>query len=241
MAQLTFLRAAKNPRTAALFAKETAKAGLDRLGVILWSSSQARRGELARRDRLRAAGPGRWFIDEERQLVRTLAELIVPASDESPGAQDIEIIEPLEKLVASSPQRRVLYGRGLLAFDAIARHEHGTAFADLPKEEQTRLASDLDRRREAVRDRSSVSNGVRSLLRILRYQKSGEYAAVELWPTLISDVTDVFYTNPMSWMWLGYDGPPMPRGYPDVTALTDTQRAPQDAAAPPKPDVAESA
>jgi hypothetical protein len=45
----------------------------------------------------------------------------------------------------------------------------------------------------------------------------------------------------MSWMWLGYDGPPMPRGYPDVTALTDTQRAPQDAAAPPKPDVAESA
>ncbi len=228
MSQFPILRAAKNPRTAALLAKETAKAGLDRLGVILWSSSQARRVELARRDRLRAAAPGRWFVDEERRLVRTLAELIVPSSDESPGAEDVEIVEPLQKLVAGSPQRRALYGRGLLAFDAIARHERGTAFADLPKEEQTRLARDLDRRREAMRDRSSVGSGVRSLLRILGYQKSGAFAAIELWPTLITDVTDVFYTNPMSWMWLGYDGPPMPRGYPDVTAPT-------------KPDVAESA
>jgi hypothetical protein len=241
MVQFTVQRAAKSPRAAArLLIKETAKAGLDRLGTILWSSSQARRGELARRDTLRAALRGRWFVDEERRLVRALAELVVPSTEEGPGAGDLEIVEPLEALVVGSPQRRTLYGRGLLAFDDLGRHEHGAAFADLPTDEQARLVRDLDRRREEMRDRRSVGNGLRSLWRILRYQRSGAFAAIELWPTLIADVTEVFYTSPLSWMWLGYDGPPMPRGYSDVTATADTKRTPEDMAVPAKSNAAGS-
>jgi electron transfer flavoprotein beta subunit len=34
---------------------------------------------------------------------------------------------------------------------------------------------------------------------------------------LVDDVFQAFYTNEVSWVWLGYDGPPMPDGYPNLS------------------------
>lgn len=40
-----------------------------------------------------------------------------------------------------------------------------------------------------------------------------EEETIRLFPILVKDVKQVFYTSQISWDWPGYDGPPMPNGY----------------------------
>src|SRR5262245_19019540 len=206
-------------------AKDTARDGLQRIGTSLWSSAQTRRAELARRNELRNGATGQWFTDEERKLVLELADLIVPATEGSPGAKDVGIVERLGELVAGSPPRQRLYGRGLVAFDELARRVHGVAFADLQKDQQVELAKRIEQLEATGRGGPSAAHKLKSLLKILQYQRSGTFAAIELWRMSITDVTALFYTSPESWKWLGYDGPPMPRGYPDLNGPPQAERA----------------
>ncbi|HXG04670.1 MAG TPA: hypothetical protein VNO23_14790, partial [Candidatus Binatia bacterium] len=42
--------------------------------------------------------------------------------------------------------------------------------------------------------------------------------AARLFPVLCADAFAAYYATPRVWRWLGYDGPPMPEGYPSLTA-----------------------
>jgi hypothetical protein len=41
-----------------------------------------------------------------------------------------------------------------------------------------------------------------------------------LYPVIRNDCIQIFYTSQVSWVWLGYDGPPMEKGYSNLIQPT---------------------
>jgi len=175
--------------------------------------------ELARRDRERPREGPQWFTADESALVEVLAHLIVPSDEGSPGAEQMDVlgrsaVETLDRLVAASPRRQALYARGLLALDRLAKDEYKSTFVALSQENQVHLLQFVDRRHQEWSKPISITAKLKTKIAILYHKWSGLFPATELFPTLVQDVLQAFYTNRVSWAWLDYDGPPMPEGYP---------------------------
>ena len=193
-----------------------------RLGEFAMAARRKRASELARRELERPRDGVHWLIPEERALVELLANLIVPSDETSPGAEHLEILglpatETLDRLVAGSPQRQIIYARGLLALDELAKRNFGSKFVDLSTERQVSLLEFLDRLKQEWSQPTSWINGKITNKLLVFYRKwSGLFQAVDLFPKLVQDVFQAFYTNQVSWIWLDYDGPPMPDGYPGL-------------------------
>lgn len=175
--------------------------------------------ELERLEQARPRDGERWFTSEECVLVEVLASLIVPSDETGPGADQMgrmgrSAAETLDRLARRSSRRQTLYARGLLALDRLARREHRSRFVELSREDQRRLLQFIDQLHQTWSSPRSLKARIRTKIAILYRKWSGVYAAAELFPLLIQDVLQAFYSNRVSWTWLGYDGPPMPEGYP---------------------------
>jgi hypothetical protein len=55
-------------------------------------------------------------------------------------------------------------------------------------------------------------------LKIIARERCVPFFAGQLYPQVLSDCLQVFYTSRVSWIWLEYDGPPMDEGYPTLAA-----------------------
>jgi hypothetical protein len=181
---------------------------------------QAHAQELARRDQERPRAGGRWFTAHEYVLVGVLAALIVPSDETGPGAPEAGVADTLDGWLASSQKVRGLYASGLLAFDELAESEYGRQFTELERTEQTRLMHLVDQTYQQTKyAEGSTADKVRRKLARVYYSWpapgawGGMGAAVDLFPQLVQDTMMAFYTNQVAWEWLGYDGPPFPRGY----------------------------
>ena len=202
------------------------KAALDSLGAALFLIPPRRRSLLARRARRRPTGDGTWFTPGEARLVETLACLIVPSTDDVPGAREVEVMGPsvlqqIDRLVAARADRRAVYARGLAAIDELAQRGHGQRFVDLEEDAQKAILN----RMQALHARH-VHPGRSGLARRINWTRGmlrGASAAAELYGDIVSDTLRAFYTSEVAWLWLGYDGPPMPLGYEAV----DVPRRPQ--------------
>lgn len=191
-------------------------------GKTLFTFSRRRRARL--RHRL-LAGPrpgGQWFSADEAELVHCLATLIVPSQDDSPGAEDVETLgtsalQQIDGWVGGDPRRQALYRNGLLGLDDMAHDAHGVPFVRLAASQQRQLLRGVEVR-ERKRSDPGVVSKVAHKLRQLYGMWRGWGTAVELLPTVIGDVYKAFYTSEVSWLWLGYDGPPMPLGYESLTS-----------------------
>ena len=91
-------------------ARVIALAIFENLGTFLFLLPLSRRSLIAGREGRRPKGDGQWFTAEEAELVNALACIIVPSSDDVPGARDMEVIgEPamrqIDSLVAGNPAR----------------------------------------------------------------------------------------------------------------------------------------
>lgn len=189
------------------------------LGVVAEGAfriSGRRRAELGRRDQQRAVQAGLCFVADERALVAALARLIVPSEENAPGADEMDAAGPsavrrIEEWTAASPARRRLYARGLLALDDMARATHGTGFAALAPAQQREVFAATER--HGGRPGSRLRRELVGLHGMLR----GWSPAVDLHPVIVEDTLKAFYTSEVAWIWLGYDGPPMPLGYPRLT------------------------
>src|SRR2546427_20738 len=187
--------------------------------VMLLSPKQAK--ALARRRRERPREGLRWFTAGESALVETLANLIAPSDATGPGAEQMALlgrsaVETVDRLAAGSPCRQALYARGLLALDHLAKDEYKSAFVELSREHQVHLLQCIDRLHHKWSTPTSLTAKIRNRTVILYHKWSGLFPAVEIFPRLVEDVLQAFYTDPVSWVWLDYDGPPMPQGYPDL-------------------------
>jgi len=174
--------------------------------------------ELARRDTQRGGKYLGWFTAEEVVLAEALATLIVPSAEETPGIEEVGVLDPpaivaLDNLVAKSSYHQHLYSHGLLAFDAWALKELGRKFAELPKEEQIMLFRAAQHNYEHWTAGGSALKKAWHRLRALCQARNGSFFAAQLYPQIRDDCFRVFYTSRVSWTWLQYDGPPMDKGY----------------------------
>jgi len=182
------------------------------LGHLSWK----RERELARRRRERPRGSARWLRDDEIELIDTLATLIVPSDETSPGAHEAGVAQTLDAMVAASPQLQSLYERGLLALDELARRAHGDSFVDLKRDRQIQFLNYVDRMWGEMSATDSLTRKIKSAALMLRVAANGSLVAAQFFSRLVGDVKQAFYTSRVGWEWLGYDGPPMPEGYPDL-------------------------
>jgi len=177
--------------------------------------------ELARRDAERPGKDLRWFTPEEASVAEALARIIVPSDEETPGLDDVGVLDlpaiiALDNLVIGSQYRQQLYSRGLLAFDNWALSQHGCKFAEVRKEDQIKFFSAVQQVSENKTDGIDLITRAWRKLRITQ-PTSALHAAAQLYPHIRTDCIQVFYTSRVSWVWLEYDGPPMDKGYPSLT------------------------
>ena len=158
-----------------------------------------------------------WFTPDESALLTVMASLIVPSDETSPGARDVEVVSIIESIVAKSPKRQLEYSSGLYSVAQWAMQEYGTAFTDLSQEDQLSLMTLIDQEYQNLTKNTTLFKKLFRKYRVLVSARRGLLDAVEFFQTLVSDVFQAFYTSEVSWIWLGYDGPPMPLGYPDLS------------------------
>jgi len=197
---------------------------LSEIQTLLGHLSWKRERELARRRRERPRGSARWLRDDESELIGVLATLIVPSDEAGPGAPEAGVVQALDVMVAASPQLQSLYERGLLALDELARRANGDSFVTLTRDRQVQLLNYLDRLWGEISDTESLTRKIMGAALMLRVAANGSLAAAQFFSRLVGDVKQAFYTSRVGWEWLGYDGPPMPQGYPDL-AVRSTRGA----------------
>jgi len=206
-----------------------------RLERLLTRPTRRQSRELLKRHREQPRTGG-WFTSDEAALLEVLASLIVPSDELSPGAGDADVVDTIDRLVANSPLRRESYSLGLCSFDRWARWKYGRKFLKLSVEYQLRLLKIIDKGPGA---RGNLKQRLKFKLTQPNLLSRGLYPAVGLFPLLVEDVLEAFYTSKVSWLWLGYDGPPMPVGYPDFSArepLTEGTEAGAVVRSPPLSD-----
>jgi hypothetical protein len=86
--------------------------------ICLGKAARRTEKELARRDAERPGKDLRWFTPEEASVAEALARIIVPSDEETPGLDEVGVLDPpaivaLDNLVIGSPYRQQLYSRGL--------------------------------------------------------------------------------------------------------------------------------
>ncbi|MDQ1272402.1 MAG: hypothetical protein QG591_1032 [Planctomycetota bacterium] len=177
-----------------------------------------RANKLAGTIKERPSESNRWFTPGECALISALAALIVPTDEIGPGASDIDIVDALGRVVEKSQDRHILYRKGLYAFDEVALREYGSVFARLTSEQQLSILKSLDDATSLTKGTAAGSSLLDRVNRKARkiyhkYKLNGFGEAIDLFPVLVNDVVECFYTSPVAWNWLGYDGPPMPNGY----------------------------
>lgn len=182
----------------------------------------SRRGRMLRaEDTQRPTAPGRWFTRNEADLVEALASLIIPSDEERPGIAEVEVLGPspirvIEAWISESPRKKRLYSRGLVSFRNIAQRRFGRPPQELSREDQREILEYLAQRDRDGRKKSGTLGKAAKIARRVGWVFDGSLDAIELFSVLTDDSKAVFYTSRVSWIWLGYDGPPMPLGYPDL-------------------------
>jgi Gluconate 2-dehydrogenase subunit 3 len=168
---------------------------------------------LAALDRERSAGATNWFTPTEYRLVEALVSVILPSDEHGPGAREAGVADRLNRLLAQTPTRQPLYARGLRSFDLQACREMGRSFPELSPGNQVSFLRKL----ESVAAGPSVSSSVASRIgdRMMRLYYKWRFPAASFLSEFVDDTMKAFYTSPVAWQWLDYDGPPMPLGYLD--------------------------
>jgi Gluconate 2-dehydrogenase subunit 3 len=178
--------------------------------------------ELGRRNAERKGRSGQWLTPEEMAVAEALTKIVIPSEEESPGIDEVGVLGPsaitsLDKMISGCPIKQHFYSRGLLSFDVWAMKEHGSTFPGLPVDQQTSLF----RRAQEMNDRWNISSSliakVRRRFDALAQIMRGSFDAVMLYRIIRDDSVQIFYTSRVSWVWLDYDGPPMEKGYLNLT------------------------
>ena len=184
-------------------------------------SAPGMKEELARRDKARGGHGLQWLTPEEAECAEALARVIVPSDEETPGLAEIDVFGPpaavaLDGLISASGYLRYLYARGLFSFDLWARKTHECKFAAMKKEDQVAMFAAAQQIAESLAAGGSKWANVSKKIRATIMAGNGSFFAAKLYPQIRSDCLQIFYTSRVSWTWLGYDGPPMDKGYPSV-------------------------
>jgi hypothetical protein len=156
----------------------------------------------------------RWLSEEEYQLLEALASLIVPSDELGPGAHEAQVVAALEARLATSSERQQVYRSGLRSLEQITRRLCRQSLGDLPRPVQHAIFAALEQAHQKRHaGGTALHHRLRRKLRTWRYSRRGYTDAIALFPHLVRDVLETFYCSPVAWEWLGYQGPPLTRGW----------------------------
>lgn len=94
----------------------------------------------------RAAGGPRFFTPAQHRTVDTLAELIIPADDRSPGARAAGVADYLDFVLSEAPaDAKQIWIDGLAALDEASTAQSGVPFADADPGRQAELLAGIAR------------------------------------------------------------------------------------------------
>lgn len=83
-----------------------------------------------------------FFNDAQRAMVDRLADIIIPADEQSPGAHEAGVVRYIDLLAGASPQpRQQQWIHGLEAVDAAARARFHKAFFDCERPQQEQIVA----------------------------------------------------------------------------------------------------
>jgi hypothetical protein len=174
--------------------------------------------EVDRRNTQRSANSGQWLLPEEAAVAESLARVIIPSDEGTPGIDEVCVLGPsaitsLDKMIRNCSYRQEVYARGLLSFDVWSLRKHRRKFVELSTEQQANLfraAQEINESQQA--NPSAITKRWRRFDAFAEVRRGTSYAA-ELYPIIRADCLEIFYTSRVSWVWLEYDGPPMEKGY----------------------------
>jgi hypothetical protein len=96
---------------------------------------------------LPAAEPGAplFFSKDEFALLDTLAELIIPKDEHSPGAHDADVAAFIDRMVAEAyvPEDKTSWRQGLAAMNRLSQSMNGRTFSKASKAQQVELLRTL--------------------------------------------------------------------------------------------------
>ncbi|MDH3531937.1 MAG: GMC oxidoreductase [Gammaproteobacteria bacterium] len=212
--------------------RDSAAALAEKAGRVLFLCRTGRRSLMKRRESQRPKVEGRWLTPEEGDLVDALACVIVPSSEDVPGASDMDVmgapaLRQIDSLLAARRASHLVYARGLIAVDEMAQAVHGRRFVDLAADKKLEIVSSIEslHRRRVDPSRNALQQRLLRKLAHLWGMWRGWSAAADLFPMIVSDTLKVFYSSEVAWLWLQYDGPPMPLGYESLEIPRKSKRA----------------
>jgi hypothetical protein len=147
-------------------------------------------------------------------ILSVLVDLICPADGNGPSASDIGVAETLTQWCSSSSEQACLYSEGLGYMNALSRHMYSEPFTKLLPNRQQAMLRHLDNIQAHLSEpATTITARAHRKLRFLYYSWQGSLKTADFWLQLRRDFIRVYYSHSLTWKWLGYVGPPFPKGY----------------------------
>jgi gluconate 2-dehydrogenase gamma chain len=120
-----------------------------------------------------SAGSGSALSAEQKEMIATIAEHILPTTD-TPGAREVGVPDFIDVMLAEyyPEEERRLFLEGMGEVDERAREAHGSAFRECTPAQQVALLTQLDR--EAFAPPGPRSDGTRRDVREETHRGKGE-------------------------------------------------------------------
>ncbi len=92
------------------------------------------------------AQPLRFFTAQELAIVATIADLIIPTDERSPGAREAEVHYFIDLMVSESPaETKKLWRDGLAAIGQMSQKKFSKDFNSAPADQQTELLTEISK------------------------------------------------------------------------------------------------
>jgi hypothetical protein len=151
----------------------------------------------------------KFFKAHEYRTITRLAELIVPADEQSGSSVDAGAPEFIDLLCSQNEKLGQIYSGGLLWIEARMRRTRSVSFLEASEPQQTALLNELveAQRSQAARDASSDPNAVYRQFRDYRVEPRTDLVAGVLFFDWVRKMTvDAYYTSPAGIKDLGFEG-----------------------------------
>ncbi len=168
----------------------------------------------------------KFFDSHQGATVALIASLIIP-TDKDPGADEAGVVYYIDNLVGSGEEKREAYTKGIEWIDGFSRRKFGAenSFLRLKREEQLDILNQMENRLGILDEFSQAPEDKANLIvfrirrklntYLLKLSDAPDVDLAKFFRTMKYDVFDGFYSNPISWPMLNYEGPPQYSGYPD--------------------------
>lgn len=159
----------------------------------------------------------------ELAILGVLASVLIPSDEQGPGAAEAAVADRIAQSFGHSPGLLTTYKTGLSELDQLSCSRYGASVTSLQADQGQQLLSFLDEVHQAMfSEMGSLGSRIRAKAYYWYYVKWGGLGStLEFWRQLQSDVLTHFYSSPIAWAWLGYEGPPFPLGYVNRSKQSD--------------------